>query len=624
MAGVTGVTLLNQTMGTPAFMAPEQIRAASTVDQRADIYSLGCTLYSLITNRPVMVARTALEMLQKKTRAEIVPPQTYVKSVPRALSDIIMKMVARDPADRFQATTELVRVLERFLELPGGTRARISPEQADAVARGATAYHNVHAAQLRRLVIGATLATCSLAVCLTFLIGFWRIAVSLIGLMLLTPVAYFIVNGIATRSQLFLRVRQYLAGGSRRAWLIAAGVFLALAIILYLLGLLGAYCLVGIFAFGLAFGVHFSLDRLMARQRQGALVETEKVIRGLRLRGTSENAIRKFICQYAGQYWEEAFEELFGYEVKLKVRARWGGGPKGPRPKYAAWRDPLVRWVAKRERLRQEEHDRQTLAALEQQNLEAEGVQPADAERQAGAAAGAMVARATRLKEMSFVFDAVDDEAAQGPAPVTPEPAAVEPTPAAEFVPPPPPRTGAVEKPKPAPPPPAPPPTRPAVTGEVAAEAPARRREPILPQLVDRVLGAHLRFAIGGVLVVAGMACLYLSKIPDTLQTQPLSDFDTWKALWPLLFEAEPIAMLSLKPITSLAAILAGILLVLTSFQPIRGLSLLHYACAAVMIAGPAFGVPAINTLDPALICLVAGGGLSFLMILLSAPRRGG
>ena len=64
--------------------------------------------------------------------------------------------------------------------------------------------------------------------------------------------------------------------------------------------------------------------------------------------------------------------------------------------------------------------------------------------------------------------------------------------------------------------------------------------------------------------------------------------------------------------------------LVLTSFQPIRGLSLLHYACAAVMIAGPAFGVPAINTLDPALICLVAGGGLSFLMILLSAPRRGG
>jgi hypothetical protein len=620
MAGVTGVTMLNQTMGTPAFMAPEQIRSASTVDQRADIYSLGCTLYTLVTNRPVLVAKNAQEMMLKKQREDVVPPQMYVKNLPKGLSEIIMKMLARDPADRYQTTGELVRVLERFLEVSGGTRLKVSSEQADTVARGAAAYHRVQAAQLRRLIIGVALATCALSICLMFLIGYWRIAASLIALIFLTPVAYFIVNGAATRSRLFLQVRQYLRGCRGVDWLKAAGVLVVLAVVLYFLGLLGAYLLVCIFAFALAFGVHFSVDRMIARQRQGALAETEKVIRELRLRGVSENVIRKFVCQFAGHHWEEAFEELFGYEAKLRARARWSKGPKGSRPKYAAWRDPLVRWLVKRDSIRQEALDRLKLQALEQQNLEAEGMQPADAERQAGATAGAMVEKAAHLKEMSFVFDAVDEDAG-APAPIAEPPApapAAEIMPAASYASP-------VEKPKAAPPPPTPARPSASVQTPVAAPEPARPaepREPLLPRLLDRLLGSGLRFLVGALLIVAGLAGLYLSKIPDTLQTQPLSDLDTWKGLWPQLFQAESVLGVALKPITSVAALLAGVLLLLSSFQPLRWLALLHYGCAFVMIAGPALGVPAIEPLDPALVSLAVGGGISFLMVLLSSPRR--
>ncbi len=104
LASMSGMTLVTQTMGTPSYMAPEQTRSAITVDERADIYSLGCTLYTLITGRTVFQARTAQEMMLRHQHDPVVPPQTYVKTVPKALSDIILKMLAKDPAARYQTT----------------------------------------------------------------------------------------------------------------------------------------------------------------------------------------------------------------------------------------------------------------------------------------------------------------------------------------------------------------------------------------------------------------------------------------------------------------------------------------------------------------------------------------
>ena len=66
-------------MGTPAYMAPEQARDAANVDHRADIYSLGCTLYVLVTGRPPFQGKTALEVITKHATEPIVPPEAIVK-----------------------------------------------------------------------------------------------------------------------------------------------------------------------------------------------------------------------------------------------------------------------------------------------------------------------------------------------------------------------------------------------------------------------------------------------------------------------------------------------------------------------------------------------------------------
>src|SRR5262249_16921066 len=95
LVGLSAVTPANQGLGTPAYMAPEQARNATKVDQRADVYSLGCTLYALVTGRPLFQGSNALEVITKHAMEPVVRPEVVVKELPRALSDIIVKMVAK-------------------------------------------------------------------------------------------------------------------------------------------------------------------------------------------------------------------------------------------------------------------------------------------------------------------------------------------------------------------------------------------------------------------------------------------------------------------------------------------------------------------------------------------------
>src|SRR5262249_50626959 len=102
LPGDGALTGVGMTVGTPAFMAPEQATNSAGVDHPAHIYSLGCTLYVLVTGRPPFEGKTAPEVLSKHLTEPVPPPDTIVKRVPKALSTILLRMLAKDPTERYQ------------------------------------------------------------------------------------------------------------------------------------------------------------------------------------------------------------------------------------------------------------------------------------------------------------------------------------------------------------------------------------------------------------------------------------------------------------------------------------------------------------------------------------------
>jgi hypothetical protein len=112
------LTADGQMMGTADYMAPEQWQMAHEVDIRADIYSLGCTLYTLLTGRPPFAGPQYVSYGQKlAAHLSAVPrPVTEIRGdVPPELLALLGRMLAKEPADRPQTPGDLARELEPFV-----------------------------------------------------------------------------------------------------------------------------------------------------------------------------------------------------------------------------------------------------------------------------------------------------------------------------------------------------------------------------------------------------------------------------------------------------------------------------------------------------------------------------
>ncbi|MCA9081733.1 MAG: serine/threonine protein kinase, partial [Planctomycetaceae bacterium] len=107
-------------LGTADYLAPEQAVDSHTVDPRADIYSLGCTLYFLLTGHPPFNEGTLTQRLLAHQTKE--PPRIETKrpDVPDSLAAIIRKLMAKKPDDRYQTADEVGEVLDAWLETHGG------------------------------------------------------------------------------------------------------------------------------------------------------------------------------------------------------------------------------------------------------------------------------------------------------------------------------------------------------------------------------------------------------------------------------------------------------------------------------------------------------------------------
>jgi serine/threonine protein kinase len=109
-AGGQHLTHSGVILGTPAYMAPEQARARP-VDGRADLFSLGVVLYRLCTGDLPFRGKDSVGTLLALVTQEPRPPHVLQPATPRALSDLIVKLLAKDPADRFPSAQTVVEKL---------------------------------------------------------------------------------------------------------------------------------------------------------------------------------------------------------------------------------------------------------------------------------------------------------------------------------------------------------------------------------------------------------------------------------------------------------------------------------------------------------------------------------
>jgi hypothetical protein len=401
----SAVTMAGVAMGTPHYMAPEQARDSASVDARADIYSLGCTLYMLLTGQPPFQGKTAIEVITKHASEPVVPPDVVVKRVPKNLSEIILKMVAKQPADRYANMAEVIKALEGFLGVESGKPFSPREEHAATLEAATAEFYAPPIGRLRgKLAIGwfGLLGLATLAVSLFSP----SLAIGCLGLMVMTPLAHLVVSGTAQKTFLFGKTRELIFTSGIGGWIKGAAGVLALVVILYALGWLWIWIGAALLAALLAVGYYVAVDRSLERSRRASVEKAEQLLKTLRLNGLEEDALRQFVCRYSGEQWEEFYEALFGYEAKLQARARWGLVDRGTaRPKFAAWRDPVVRWIDARVLARKEVKERRHLAAMEEMGLRAEGVDPAEARKQAEVKTAALVAKVKKSPRKKAAVD---------------------------------------------------------------------------------------------------------------------------------------------------------------------------------------------------------------------------
>jgi serine/threonine-protein kinase len=117
LEGQADVTLGPVKVGTPSYMAPEQVVGnPGTVGPPADIYALGATLYELLTGRPPFRGETATETERQLLTREPVPPSQLNARVPRDLETICLKCLQKEPTRRYESASALADDLRRFVE----------------------------------------------------------------------------------------------------------------------------------------------------------------------------------------------------------------------------------------------------------------------------------------------------------------------------------------------------------------------------------------------------------------------------------------------------------------------------------------------------------------------------
>jgi serine/threonine-protein kinase len=122
LSGQGSMTQTGMSLGTPAYMSPEQASGEGGVDGRSDLYSLGCVLYEMLTGEPPFTGPTAQAIIAKRFVSPI-PKVAVTRDVPPSLDQAVTRALARTPVDRYPSAAEFAEALR------GVTRAMTGPHR---------------------------------------------------------------------------------------------------------------------------------------------------------------------------------------------------------------------------------------------------------------------------------------------------------------------------------------------------------------------------------------------------------------------------------------------------------------------------------------------------------------
>ena len=401
LAASQELTTFGATIGTPYYMAPEQAQS-ETVDHRADIYSLGCTFYVLLTGKRPYEGKTAEEVASKHFAARLVEPHRIRDEVPEELSAMVTKMMAKQPPDRHQTMDDVIDQLEEFLGLKSAGMSSLNETDAIAIENAGVEFNDAPLAPIRAFAPWALIAVSVTFAMITSWIN-WKLAASFLLMPVFASGTYFVVSGIQHTSILPVKTRELIAHADLLDWVKWALASLVLIAAAYLLGLLPYLIFVGVLGVGLGVGHYWLIDLPIASERQAAIETANGLIRRWRVKGLDETTIQSFVAKYLPPAWEEFFEQLFGYTAKRKIRKLLASteGVK-PKPKFRAWRDRIYDRLERSLQAATSDDDREHLRNVEQASLMGAGVSEEEALSQASQIADALVDHgdSLRLKQL--------------------------------------------------------------------------------------------------------------------------------------------------------------------------------------------------------------------------------
>jgi eukaryotic-like serine/threonine-protein kinase len=396
---MTGVRMA---LGTPAFMAPEQCRDATAVDHRADVYSLGCTLYALVTGRQPFDADDSLGLMKKQAYEPAVPPEQHNPRVPAEVSAVILRMMAKKPSDRPRSMGEVIRTLEAWLGVRANGPLVPRADQVADVERLSAAFFASPAAHARGRLVNGFVSAVAVAAVLLLFFGKVQYAFGVAGLLVQAAATYFVIHGWTRKTYFFGRVRRFATSLSVGDWLVAAGGLGLFVAFLWMSGLLAVWVGLGLFGMAAAVVLSCTFDQRREVERFPVLTEADRVVRKLRKQGWAEAEVKGLFAKFGGRRWEEFFEAVFGFEAKLTARADLRGGAAGRRVKYAAWREPVIALLNHVDAQRRKTHEREMLESAEYARLVAAGVPKRVARHRAEMAATALVDQASVIRESAL------------------------------------------------------------------------------------------------------------------------------------------------------------------------------------------------------------------------------